>query len=185
MNYKAEAIKKAKEISKEYNFSKDNVPTDNLDIIINENNILLKYEDLPDNISGALDLRDKEKPIMLINSSQNEKRQNFTKAHELAHYFLQKDDPCLHIDDPIFYRSQISETGIDIKEVQANTFAAELLMPEDLINELLKMNKTDKENINTDFDDDIFSEISKTLKVSLTALTFRISTLINKNLIKI
>jgi Zn-dependent peptidase ImmA (M78 family) len=93
-----------------------------------------------DDISGMTLYRDGEYSI-LINTTKPETRQYFSLGHELGHYFLHKDylkaeegiiDGEGDLDGPrILYRSD-SEKEQQI-EVEANNFAASLLMPADLV----------------------------------------------------
>lgn len=83
-------------------------------------------------ISGAIQKRDGTYTI-LVNEDESDVRARFTIAHELGHYFLHvKDDPRQIVTS--FRRDRSS------RETEANKFAAELLMPRELIEkEYLKM----------------------------------------------
>lgn len=66
-----------------------------------------------------------------VNSQHARPRQRFTIAHELGHHFLSSSEG-LHVDqdEPIlWFRDDTSAQGVDVHEIQANRFAAELLMP--------------------------------------------------------
>jgi len=98
---------------------------------------LKKNSDLPENISGHI------RPIdgrYEIASSKTDHyfRQRFTMAHELGHYILHRDMIGQGVDDDTMYRStpegEFYNTAIHkIHEMQANSFAASVLMPEDLL----------------------------------------------------
>jgi len=111
-------------------------------------NVVAAYPDLEivhadledDNVSGVM-LYEKEKFTILINTTKPETRQNFTVGHELAHYFLHKEqlkadngivDNDSWLDGPnMLYRADdMEKTQL---ELEANNFAATLLMPEDLL----------------------------------------------------
>ncbi|NKB78045.1 MAG: ImmA/IrrE family metallo-endopeptidase [Gammaproteobacteria bacterium] len=62
-------------------------------------------------------------PVCYYNSSEPLLRQNFTIAHELGHYALGHGKS---FRDPV---SNFSSRGNEFKEIQANDFAAQLLMP--------------------------------------------------------
>ncbi len=84
-------------------------------------------------ISGLLKIRGgRERPVIAIKEGESKQRQRFTIAHELGHFLLHKDD-LLHVDEgnveAMAFRDETSTRGTDIKEIQANQFAAELLMP--------------------------------------------------------
>ncbi|MDP2598863.1 MAG: ImmA/IrrE family metallo-endopeptidase [Candidatus Liptonbacteria bacterium] len=77
--------------------------------------------------SGIL-IRKNGKSLLGLNSSESDVRQRFTVAHELGHYFL-------HGNRDVFveYRENKKRLGQrhSLKEMQANMFAAALLMPEE------------------------------------------------------
>lgn len=60
---------------------------------------------------------------------------------------------------------------MDATEIEANTFAAELLMPEDLLRAALEGQSVDLE------DDQAVAMLAKRFKVSEAAMRFRLSTL--------
>lgn len=71
-----------------------------------------------------------------VNKNHHVNRQRFTIAHELAHYFLHRNDGNAFIDD-IFFRSRCTGNEALKKEWQANEFAAAILMPRHKIEEFL------------------------------------------------
>lgn len=77
-------------------------------------------------ISGAINYAEKK---IYINQNENPQRQRFTLAHEIGHAKLHKGE------DIIDYRANIdSPDPTKPKEIEANHFAANLLMPvEDFI----------------------------------------------------
>jgi Zn-dependent peptidase ImmA (M78 family) len=80
-------------------------------------------------LSGAL-VRTEKEAYIGVNSSHHPNRQRFTIAHELAHYFLHKGLR-VHIDKEFWvnWRDDESSKAVKWEEIQANQFAAELLMP--------------------------------------------------------
>jgi Zn-dependent peptidase ImmA (M78 family) len=86
--------------------------------------------DLPEDISGLIRL-DNNHCYIEINKEHHPHRKRFTIAHELGHYCLHHD--LLKIEKKILERSDKIFTKDDIvKEKEADDFAAELLMPEDI-----------------------------------------------------
>ena len=63
--------------------------------------------------------------IIYLNSEDSYTRQNFTIAHELAHYFLEHDPN----EAQVYYRKSFYMTHKPPQEAEADQFAAELLMP--------------------------------------------------------
>ena len=67
-----------------------------------------------------------------VNATHPKTRQRFTMAHELGHLLLHEDRKMI-VDSHIYRRDEISSMGTEAEEVEANAFAAELLMPTELI----------------------------------------------------
>lgn len=80
--------------------------------------------------SGLL-LRREGRTICVVNRRHSATRKRFTIAHELAHHALHppKESYDLHVSA----RDQRSSEGTFLEEIEANAFAAELLMPEELV----------------------------------------------------
>lgn len=116
-------------------------------------------------ISGAL-ITDSGRPVIAVNSSQHKNRQRFTIAHEFAHYHL--SHPADHVDEDftISWRDENSSTASNPNEIEANQFAAELLMPQDMIL---------RDIVDASVIDDSFIEKqAKKYQVSTQAMTFRL-----------
>lgn len=129
------------------------------------------YEKLDDEVSGVLVVQE-AKPIIFINTEHHLNRQRFTIAHELGHYLLHKQEQ-VHVDNDftIAYRNTKSSTGENLHEIEANQFAAELLMPEKCVEQYLAENKIALITETT------ILEMSNFFGVSLQAMTIRLSTL--------
>jgi Zn-dependent peptidase ImmA (M78 family) len=86
-------------------------------------------------ISGLL-LRTGERIIIGVEKRQPVTRQRFTISHELAHLLLH-DGEEVRVDTSfrVNLRSPESSTAEDIEEIEANAFAASLLMPEEFLKE--------------------------------------------------
>lgn len=94
--------------------------------------IEIRAERTHQDLSGFLFRNLKEKVAVIgVNSRQSPFRQRFTLAHEIGHFLLHSDDR-LHVDKgyEVKLRDEKSKAGTDIDEMEANLFAAELLMPE-------------------------------------------------------
>ena len=124
------------------------------------------------NVSGLL-LRRKGRTICLINAGDGENRKRFSIAHEIGHLVLHPFQE--QYVDPKFSlaaRDQKSTEGVDLFEIEANAFAAELLMPEDWL----------RRQIDRPLELDVFSdarvsELASQYKVSLQAMTIRLTSL--------
>lgn len=88
---------------------------------------------LETNTSGVL-VRNGDAVVLGVNSSNHPLRQRFTIAHELGHYLLHEGRPLL-VDSTVRInkRDNLSSTATNSEEIQANAFAANLLMPSDMV----------------------------------------------------
>ena len=84
-------------------------------------------------LSGLL-YRDGERTVIGVNSVHAPARQRFTIAHEVGHLVLHAGRPVV-LDHVVRlnYRDPRSGTATDAEEIAANGFAAELLMPRELV----------------------------------------------------
>jgi Zn-dependent peptidase ImmA (M78 family) len=90
------------------------------------------YDDLEDDVSGFL-LREKGVSTVAINKQHHPNRQRFTLAHECGHLFLHaQEGDRLWLDKTLYFRDG-SKSGDHFSEIEANQFAAGLLMPEELL----------------------------------------------------
>jgi Zn-dependent peptidase ImmA (M78 family) len=95
-------------------------------------------------VSGAL-IRNGKSVVIAVNSAQHENRQRFTIAHEIGHFLLHKGTK-VHFDEDfrVNYRNALSSEATNTEEIEANSFAAELLMPADFLRkDLLKIQPDD------------------------------------------
>ncbi|HTQ40238.1 MAG TPA: ImmA/IrrE family metallo-endopeptidase [Pirellulales bacterium] len=118
-------------------------------------------------ISGFLDRRSAV-PIIGVNRHHLENRQRFTIAHELGHHFLHSES--LYFDDRVLrFRDAESSEGINTDEMEANLFAAELLMPKEFLEDYFSNHILD---IN---DDEAIEDLAKEYKVSPQSLMYRLN----------
>ena len=108
--------------------------------------------------------------VIGVNSAHHINRQRFTIAHELGHLCLHKGKD-VHIDRSfrVNRRDERSAQAIDPIEIEANRFAAELLMPHDMIlDDIIEFDIEDDEEL---------KKLADKYQVSLQALTLRINNL--------
>ncbi len=86
-----------------------------------------------DDVSGML-YRDGTRTIIGVNAAHAKTRQRFTIAHEIGHLILHPGRPII-LDKLVRVNLRDSASGraSDSEEIQANQFAASLLMPRDLV----------------------------------------------------
>jgi len=103
--------------------------------IIGALDIEIKHDFLLENddVIGRIEFVN-DKAVISINPQQNRylPRRRFTLAHELGHYFLHSSKTKKSFTDSMKTMSR-TESYWDSYESEANTFAAQLLMPKDLI----------------------------------------------------
>ena len=126
-------------------------------------------------VSGAL-IRANGLVGIAVNASHHPNRRRFTVAHELAHYRLKHEGEHVDRDFTVIRRDDKSSEANDSFEIEANAFAACLLMPREFLLRDLRTNF----NGNLDLSEEHLSTIAKRYRVSTTALNYR---LINLGLI--
>jgi Zn-dependent peptidase ImmA (M78 family) len=93
-----------------------------------------------EDISGLLYRSAESAPVIGVNSSNAKVRQRFTVAHELGHLLLHEGrDLIMERLVRVNFRDSTSSTATDQEEIEANRFAAELLMPRALIERSLSV----------------------------------------------
>lgn len=132
-------VTSGEELLKEYSIK--NFPFDVAAFATNELGILIKYDNLDNDISGKLS-KEGNDYVITVEKRHPENRQRFTIAHELAHYFLHKDLK-EKFEDTIFFRGADSDTF----EFQANLFAGDILMPKDEFLEQIRKGNSEIENL--------------------------------------
>lgn len=92
---------------------------------------------MSENISGAI-IKEYDKYIIYVNAADGRNRRRFTIAHEISHFILHKEQIDDNLTDNAMYRSRLS----NVLERQANRLASEILMPAELVFNLLNKNKS-------------------------------------------
>lgn len=134
----------------------------------------VRYAPFKGELAGMLIRDDAERGIVIgVNSLHHSNRQRFTIAHECGHLRLHKGRRS-YVDRSfrINRRDEVSSQATDVEEIEANRFAAELLMPYDLITEDLIEHRPDIE------DEDELRKLADRYGVSLQALTLRIRSVV-------
>ncbi len=125
-------------------------------------------QSMEETVSGVLVMRD-DRAAIGVNQAHHLHRQRFTIAHELGHYLLHSGDTRLFVDAGLtFYRDDSSADSVYAQEVEANAFAAELLMPEHALKQHLGDRRVDLH------DDVAVARLAAHFGVSAQALTIRL-----------
>ncbi|WP_055078900.1 ImmA/IrrE family metallo-endopeptidase [Lagierella massiliensis] len=158
----------------------DNLYEIDVEAIAEKCEVLLKYgcvESSGFTINSEMNSQNGKK-VISINEFEPDYRQRFTIAHELGHIILGHEGISYRFSDVSKYKNTIER----MNEVAANKFAAELIMPEKLVKEVLvnSINELDY-SIDQDFDEyDITQLINKSankMGVSTQAFNYRIKNL--------
>ena len=108
--------------------------------------------------------------IIGVNSLHPPNRQRFTLAHELAHHRLHREEleRAVHLDRGSLRRDWLSTQGVDEREMEANAFASELLIPTELLRPALGGRPVDFE------DEDEIGILARKFRVSPAAMRYRL-----------
>lgn len=136
-----------------------------LDSFLLKNNVLTLYKSLSGSLAGMAIKTDNKNRFIMVNHNHSIGKQHFTIAHELYHLFIQEN-----------FTSQRCVTGLfekqrDIEEWKADFFAANLLLPELGVYELIPESELETKNgitLETVF------KIQQYFSVSVDAVTFRL-----------
>jgi Zn-dependent peptidase ImmA (M78 family) len=121
-------------------------------------------------------LRDGKLTVIGVNTLTSRRRQRFTIAHELGHLLLHEGEPLI-VDHSvrINFRDDVSGAATDDREIEANAFAAMLLMPRPLILSHLKAylaSVTQRgESISRE---DLIAQLAREFDVSAEAMGYRL-----------
>ena len=165
----------AKKLIEDCGISSPPVP---VDVIAKSIGARLRYAPFDGELAGML-IRNESKGTVVIgvNSLHHLHRQRFTIAHECGHLELHKGKQ-VHIDHAfrvnsrkilVNPRNDLSSRATDPEEIEANRFAAELLMPFDMVIDDLIAWDLDIE------DESELKVLADRYQVSIQALTFRVT----------
>jgi Zn-dependent peptidase ImmA (M78 family) len=131
--------------------------------------------DLGEDVSGLL-ISKGDSTIIAVQKGDSLNRRRFTIAHEIGHFRLRHQferGEHVHVDRGhlITPRNSRSSLGEDPKEIEANQFAASLLMPSKLV-----LRKIKELKVKSVRDDDV-ANLADLFRVSEQAMTIRLSTL--------
>jgi Zn-dependent peptidase ImmA (M78 family) len=162
---------RAAEVLKEAGVTTKPVP---VDAIAQQKGITLRYMPLDDSLSGMIFMQNGV-PTVVVNSLHHANRRRFSVAHELGHFELHMAaiGSDVHVDKRFLARDANSSTGFDAKEVDANRFAAELLVPRTMLIEALQGRIVDLEA-----DDELLGELAEAFGVSKQMMAIRVGELL-------
>lgn len=125
--------------------------------------------------SGFL-LRDGHRVLIGLNSRDTDRRQRFTIGHELGHLTLHEGRPLI-VDHSVRVnkRNDVSSAATDREEIEANNFAAAILMPKQIVMDVVERHL----NRGIVTQDELTYQLANEFEVSTQAMGWR---LINLNL---
>jgi Zn-dependent peptidase ImmA (M78 family) len=128
----------------------------------------VKFSPFEGELAGML-VRSAAQIVIGVNSLHHPNRQRFTIAHECGHLVFHKGE--FHIDKNfrVNRRDERSRLAVDPEEIDANRFAAELLMPYSMMQADLAEHAIDPE------DEAEVQRLAKRYRVSVQAMTHRIA----------
>lgn len=143
---------------------------------------VVRYSPLDDELSGMIFIKD-GMPIIGVNALHHVNRQRFTIAHECGHLVLHREllSGQVHVDKDfqvpmLLNRDQQSSLGTEPIEIQANRFAAALLVPLALLQKAI-----DGRLASADIDDESpRDELARKFRVSKPMMEYRLKGLSSK-----
>jgi Zn-dependent peptidase ImmA (M78 family) len=131
--------------------------------------LTIVQQKMDSDVSGML-LRsdDSDAAVVGVNNIHSPTRRRFTIAHELGHYLLHEGRPVI-VDPNVRanYRDSRSSLATDREEIEANQFAAELLMPAHMLRRALQ-------GVDGHDDGNFAQTLAHQFKVSVEAMTYRL-----------
>ena len=106
--------------------------------------------------------------IIAVNANHPTQRKRFTLAHELGHWLLDHGDSVV---DTVRRRDAVSAQGTSVDEMEANQFAADLLMPAAWIKRELDGRVPSPMHV------ELIEEMAHRFDVSVDAMTIRLTNL--------
>ncbi len=136
--------------------------------------VQVRFSPLDEELSGMVFIKEGT-PIIGVNSLHHPNRQRFTIAHELGHVVMHRDllTSEVHVDKQfrVLMRDATAASGTETIEIEANKFAAELLLPAFLIDPILTTNTFDID------DQEPLDRLAKKFKVSRQTLEYKLRAL--------
>lgn len=139
------------------------------------------FQDLPRDTSAVIIRTSEGRRIIGINDGHSTTRQRFSIAHEIGHALLHlpAEPPASGdavVDKPIevLFRDGIAAMGVDKREIEANAFAAELLMPAKVLRERFRQLIQTSTSKSTDA---LVRELATEYAVSTQAMGYRLANL--------
>lgn len=132
----------------------------------------VSYEVFTEDLSGVL-VKEKTRTVIGVNSFHAKTRQRFTIAHECGHLALGHSGE-VFVDRTVMRRDGRSSQAVDRQEIDANRFAAELLMPKEFVLTAVERRQAKKPELSSSM---LVEELAEEFQVSAQAMEYRLTNL--------
>ena len=132
--------------------------------------IKIELADLGEDCSAVL-VRNGDRAVIGVNKDHPPNRQRFSIAHEIAHFVLHDGDTYIDKGYRVHFRDLESGSGTKQEEMEANAFAAALLMPAKWVRDAFRQQPFELTG------DDSLELLAKQFSVSTEAMTYRLMNL--------
>lgn len=129
--------------------------------------LTIKPADLGEDCSGVL-VRKGNRAVIGVNWKHSLTRRRFSIAHEIGHFDLHSGETYIDRGYRVHFRDLESGSGTKREEMEANAFAAALLMPSVLVRDAFEKQPFELT------EDDVLITLARKFKVSTQAMTFRL-----------
>ena len=146
------------------------IPPIDVEAIAASLGVRVERADLGDDVSGVLERRS-DQAVIGVTWTPPPTRQRCPIPHELGHFLLHEAGTYIDKGTYARFRDEQSGSGTDREEVEANAFAAALLMPASLIQKEARSHRFDPA------DDAALNALAVTFAVSSQAMSIRLSNL--------
>lgn len=161
-----EAMEKALDLLRSHDVHQ---PPVNVEQLAEDEGVHVVLDELEEEISGVLVVTAEGERTIGVNKLHHPNRRRFTIAHELAHLKLHPKSPTVYVDTTMLYfRGEGLHPPAQPEEVEANVFAANLLMPEAFL-------RSDLAKLQLDPSDEVaMRKLAQRYRVSPQALAIRL-----------
>lgn len=133
---------------------------------------VVSYEVFKEDLSGVL-VKKPSRSVIGVNSFHARTRQRFTIAHEIGHLLL-KHKGEVFVDQTVMKRDARSAQATDPQEIAANQFAAELLMPRNLVLDAVAERQRRRPELSASM---LVEDLAAFFEVSSQAMEYRLTNL--------
>ena len=132
--------------------------------------IKIELADLGEDCSAVL-VRNGGRAVIGVNKDHHPNRRRFSIAHEIAHFLLHEGETYIDKGYRVHFRDLESGSGTKLEEMEANAFAAALLMPAKRVRDAFRQQPFELTG------DDSLELLAKKFSVSTEAMTYRLMNL--------